>query len=108
MSFVVRELPRAREDKQQILDWLLHRSRQGAATWLTAYDDALDRLKNSANAYGPALENEDCPSADVRQVLFKTRRGRVYRILFFVQDTDIYVVRVRGPGQPPLHADEMQ
>ena len=107
MSFVVRELPRAMDDKERILDWLLDRSRQGAAAWLTAYDDALDRLRSNANAYGPALEDEDCPSANVRQMLFKTRQGRVYRILFLVQDTDVYVLRVRGPGQPPLHADEM-
>lgn len=107
MSFAVRELTRAKEDKQRILEWLLERSRQGAAAWLTAYDDALDRPNRSADAYGCALETDDCPSVDLRQLLFKTRRGRVYRVLFFIEETDVYVLRVRGPGQPPLQPDEL-
>lgn len=72
MNFAVQELPRAKEDKQAILEWLLERSRQGAAAWLDAYDDALARLRDHADTYGQALENDDCPQVDVRQVLFKT------------------------------------
>ncbi len=108
MSFAVQELPRAKEDKQAILEWLLERSRQGAAAWLDAYDDALARLRDHADTYGQALENDDCPQVDVRQVLFKTRRGRVYRIVFFIDQQDVFVLRVRGPGQPPLQPDELQ
>ena len=108
MRFSVHELPRAKEDKRQILQWLLERCRQGAAAWLTAYDDTLLRLEQYADSYGEAPENDDCPLVDVRQALFKTRRGRVYRVLFFIQGTDAYVLRVRGPGQPPLQPDELQ
>ncbi len=60
MSFAVHELPRAQEDKQAILEWLLERSRQGAAAWLDAYDDAIARLRDHADTYGQALENDDC------------------------------------------------
>ena len=108
MRFSVHELPRAREDKRQILEWLLERSRQGAAAWLSAYDDALQRLEQNADSYGEGLENDDCPLVNVRQAFFKTRRGRVYRVLFFIEGTDAYVLRVRGPGQPPLQPDELQ
>lgn len=108
MSFSVWELPRAKEDKQAILEWLLGRSRQGAAAWLDASDDALDRLRGNADSCGQALENHDCPQVDVRQLLFKTRRGRVYRIVFFIDQRDVFVLRVRGPGQPPLQPDEFQ
>ena len=108
MRFFVRELPRAIEDKRQILRWLLERSRQGAAAWLNAYDDALQRLEQNADSYGQAPENDECPLVDVRQALFKTRRGRVYRIVLFIEGTDAYILRVRGPGQPPLQADELQ
>ena len=107
MRFSVHELPRAKEDKRQILVWLLERSRQGAAAWLSAYDDALQRLDQDADSYGQAPENDDCPLVDVRQALFKTRRGRVYRVVFFIEGTDAYVLRVRGPGQPPLQPDEL-
>ena len=108
MSFAVQELPRAKEDKQAILEWLLERSRQGAAYWLDADDVALARPRDHADTYGKALENEDCPQLEVRQVLFKTRRGRVYRIVFFIDQEDVFVLRVRGPGQPPLQQDELQ
>ncbi len=108
MSFAVRELPKAKEDKQAILEWLLERSRQGAAAWLDAYDDALGRLRDRADSYGQALENDECPQVDVRQLLFKTRRGSVYRIIFFIDQRDVFVLRVRGPGQPPLQPDELQ
>jgi len=108
MSFAVQELPRAKEDKQAMLEWLLNRSRQGAADKRQAYDDAIARLRNHADAYGRALEKDDCPQVDVRQLLFKTRRGRVYRIVFFIDQSDIFVLRVRGPGQPPLQPEEMQ
>jgi hypothetical protein len=108
MRFSVHELPRAKEDKRQILQWLLERSRQGAAAWLTAYDVTLQRLEQNADSHGEALENDDCPLVNVRQVLFKTRRGRVYRVVFFTEVTDAYVLRVRGPGQPPLQPDELQ
>ena len=107
MSFTVRELPRARDDKQAILEWLLERSRQGATAWLDAYDDAMARLRDHADAYEQAFESDDCPQVDVRQLLFRTRRGRVYRIIFCIDQRDVFVLRVRGPGQPPLHPDEL-
>ena len=108
MSFAVRELPRAREDKQAILEWLLERSRPGAVAWLDAYDEALARLHDHADAYGPAQEHDDCPRVDARQLLFKTRRGRVYRIIFLIDQRDVFVLRVRGPGQPTLQPDALQ
>lgn len=107
MSFPVHELPRAKADKQKIVEWLLERSRAGAAAWITAYDDAIERLEQNADSYGEALENKECPCVDVRQLLFKTRRGRVYRIVFFIEQTDVFVLRVRGPGQPCLKPDEI-
>jgi hypothetical protein len=108
MSFSIRELPRAKEDKQAILEWLLERSRQGATAWLDAYDDAMAHLRDHADAYGQASENDECPQVVVRQLLFKTRRGRVYRIVYFIDQRDVFVLRVRGPGQPPLQPNELR
>ena len=108
MRFSVHEMPRAKEDKRQMFLWLLGRSRQGAATWLSAYDDVLQRLEQDADSYGQAPENDNCPLVDVRQALFKTRRGRVYRVVFFIEGADAYILRVRGPGQPTLQSDELQ
>ena len=78
MSFTVRELPKAKHDKQSIFRWLSNRSPAGAAGWLDAYDSLLERLKHDAASFGLAQESPDC-DFDVRQALFKTRCGRVYR-----------------------------
>ena len=107
MSFIVYELPRAKQDKRAILVWLLERSPQGGSAWLDAYDDLLVRLEQDAASFGLALENDDCHGLEVQQALFKTRRGRVYRVLFFIEGNDVYVLRVRGPGQAPVEPHDL-
>ena len=107
MSFTVRELPKATQDKTSIFRWLHARSPKGAAAWLDAYDATVDRLRQSAASFSEAAENRDC-EFDVRQALFKTRRGRVYRVLFFVEGDHAFILRVRGPGQAPVIPDEMR
>ncbi len=107
MSFAVHELPRAKADKRHIFEWLHERSPQGAAAWLNAYDQALTLLERSADSFGEAAENKDCPF-DVRQVFFRTRRGRVYRVLYFIEDHTVYVLRVRGTGQAPVDPTDLQ
>lgn len=104
--FQVHELGRAQDDVRSIAGWLAERSPQGAAAWLRAYDELTERLERQAPSFGPAHENDDC-EFDVRQALFKTRRGRVYRALFFIEGQDVYILRVRGPGQAPLNPGEL-
>jgi plasmid stabilization system protein ParE len=107
MTFIVRELPKAKHDKSSIFHWLHERSPEGAAAWLDAYDSVIERLNQHAASFGLAPESQDC-EFDVRQALFKTRRGRVYRALFFIDCRDTYILRVRGPGQAPVSPDEIR
>jgi len=104
--FKVHELQRAQADVGSIARWLAERSPQGARAWLRAYDEMARRLEQHADSCGPAYENEDC-DLDVRQALFQTRRGRVYRALFFIEGHDVYILRVRGPGQAPVLPGEL-
>ena len=106
MSFTVRELPKAKQDKRSIFCWLDQRSPAGAVAWLDAYDALLERLKQDAPAFSEAPENRNC-DFDVRQSLFKTRRGRVDRVLSFVEGQEVFIVRLRGPGQAPIAPEEM-
>ena len=108
MNFNLHEMPRAKADKRSILIWLVERSPQGARAWLKAYDDALTRLAQSADSFGQAFENDACPHSKVKQAFFKTRRGRVYRIVYFIDENDAYVLRVRGPGQAPVNPDDLR
>ena len=107
MSFLVRELPKARQDKHSIFSWLYDRSPAGAITWLDAYDSLAERLKLDAATFGLAPESVNC-ELEVRQALFKTRRGRVYRALFYIEGAELFILRVRGPGQAPVIPQEVQ
>jgi len=106
MKFDVNELPKATADKRFIFEWLFERSAQGAGAWLDAYDDMIRRLETNAASCGEALENKSC-EFDVKQAFFKTKRGRVYRVLFIIEDTSVYILRLRGPGQAPVQPDEL-
>lgn len=107
MKYSVFELPRAKADKRHIFSWLFERSPQGASSWLNAYDELLIRLGEASESFGEALENEDCPDVDVKQAFFKTRRGRIYRILFMIEGNDVFVLRVRGSGQAPVDPNDL-
>lgn len=87
MSYTVRELPKAKSDKRSILAWLLERSPPGVAAWLNAYDNLVELLRDDADQFGEAFENRDCLGVEVKQAFFKTRRGRVYRMLVLFQCT---------------------
>mgnify|MGYP001040958959 CR=1 FL=1 len=106
MTFQVHELRRAQADVRSIARWLAERSPPGARAWLRAYDEMVKRLEQQASSCGPAYERNDC-EFDVRQALFKTRRGRVYRALFFIEGQEVYILRVRGPGQAPVKPDDL-
>ena len=54
---------------------------------------ALDADKR---ALAPESEHVDY---EIREVLFKTRKGNPYRILFTIQGNEVLVLRVRGLGQ---------
>jgi plasmid stabilization system protein ParE len=107
MIFHVRELARARADIRDLATWLAERSPQGAASWLDAYDRLVARLGQNAESFGWAAENEDC-EFEIRQALFKTRRGRVYREIFYIDGDTVNILRVRGPGQATVQPDEFR
>lgn len=104
--FRVSALAKADDDVEKIYLWLRKRSATGAASWYQAYLDAAVRLESSA---------ESCPRCPeglrfvlpVRELLFKTRRGKRYRLLFIIDGTDVFILRVRGPGQRVLRRKEL-
>ncbi len=106
MTFRLRILPRAELDAQHIFDWLRARSPDGAVRWWFAFDEAVHKLTEHPNGYGLAPES-GLASTEIRQFLFKTRRGRRYRGVFVIHGDEVQVLRIRGPGQPPLQSDEL-
>jgi plasmid stabilization system protein ParE len=106
MTFAVRELPKAKHDKRSIFAWLNERSPSGAVAWLDAYDALLERLAQDAASFGEATESHEF-DLPIRQAFFKTRRGRVYRVVYFIERSDVFVLRVRGPGQAPISPQDI-
>jgi plasmid stabilization system protein ParE len=106
MEYTVLTLSRAELDAQRIYDWIKDRSPDGALSWWTAFQVACDSLKQNPERNSIAMEAEWC-GRDLRQLLFKTRRGRFYRLVYLIAETEVHVLRVRGPGQPDLMPDEL-
>ncbi|MDZ4656542.1 MAG: type II toxin-antitoxin system RelE/ParE family toxin [Bythopirellula sp.] len=106
MSFTVQVLPRALDDVFHITTWIANRSPQGAEAWIAAYEKMLVRLAEQPLACGSAPEANSL-GRELRQALFRTRQGNTYRAVFLVQEATVYLLRVRGAGQPPLAADEI-
>ena len=106
MTLKIRILPRAERDVQQIFDFIAGRSPDGALRWWDALQDSAAALVRNPASYSLAPES-GMDGYELRQFLFKTRRGRTYRGIFTVVGSEIRVLRVRGPGQGPLEADEI-
>lgn len=98
MSFCVISLGRADRDLVGIARWLFKRSAAGASRWLQAFEEAKEKLKHNPLHYGLAPEDERV-DFELRQIFFKTRRGKRYRAVFTVIGDEVRILRVRGPHQ---------
>jgi plasmid stabilization system protein ParE len=76
--------PRADRDVAKIYAWLAQHSIAGSNAWYRAYRKAVEQLCEMPDHCALAAETA-LVSLDVRQILFKTRRGLKYRILFDIQ-----------------------
>jgi plasmid stabilization system protein ParE len=79
MSRTLRIVERARTDVDEIFTWLVHRSMRGAIPWYLAFGRAVEKVASSPEIFAEAPESGPL-GRQLRQSLFKTRRGRIYRI----------------------------
>ena len=107
MTFAVHTLWRAERDFDRIVAWLCDRSPQGADAWLRAWEKTKETLHDSADKFGLAPENEG-PELEVREITFRTRKGKDYRVLYTIRDRNVYIMHLRGPGQDLLSPDEVR
>ena len=93
-------------DFRRIFRWLYSQSRRGAIAWREAFWHAVFRITDDAESFSLAEESARM-KRPLRDTLFKTRRGRVYRIVFEFNETDVFILRVRRPGQRPLRRRDL-
>lgn len=89
---------RAEADLDSVLTWLENRSPTGAANWLKSLEVAFDWLEDHA-ASCPLAPESDSFDQEIRERLFKTKRGRPYRVLFGLTAKQVQILHIRGPGQ---------
>ena len=97
----------ALRDIRATFRWIAQQSLSGAQSWRNAFDAAIQRLESNPHGCGRAGEADDFVDRDLRQILFRTRRGRTYRAVFVIAGDEVRVLRVRGPGQKDLTGDEL-
>lgn len=98
-------LPRAESDFGSILAYIEQRSGTGARSWRDAFESRVALLAQQPLSGGQAAEDE-LAEIEIREVFFKTHHGLPYRIVYTFLGDEILILRIRGPGQPPLAKDE--
>src|SRR5271166_5545073 len=88
MNRTLRIIERARWDVDEIFNWLVKRSIRGAIAWYLAFRRATADVAASPEIYAEAPESSVL-GCRISQALFKTRRGRLYRIGFNFSDTEV-------------------
>jgi hypothetical protein len=56
----------------------------------------------------PLAAEDDHVEFEVREILFKTRHGLIYRALFTIREETATILHVRGPGQDLLDCVEIR
>src|SRR5438309_1137247 len=107
MSRSIRILGKARADIVQILNWLDRRSPQGAANWYIVLVATIDKLVSKPEGYPILAEASPRWNRRIHQALFKTSRGKNYRIVFEWTDVEVQILRVRSPYQRPLRRRDL-
>ena len=98
MSFQVKISPRAKTEFEDQLLYLLERSPKGAEAWASEFNVTLASLEDRPEIHGLAPESDD-HSIDIFQVIFKTKYGYPYRLLYSITEAEVLIHSVRGVGQ---------
>ncbi len=98
---------KAERDLDYILNWLQQRSPQGASTWYRRWKKLLVELSKQPTNYHFAPENDEHED-DVRNVVFKTRRGLPYRALFIIRNDVVFITNLRGPSQDLVKPEDIK
>ena len=107
MSFRVQLTSEALRNQNEMADWIMQRSVAGALAWLNALDRVLRQVSTSPLSFPIAAEDE-FSHRELRNALFGTRKGRVFRAIYYVDGDRVIVTHLRGPAQQALSDDDLR
>ncbi len=106
MSLRVRLTAEAVRNQNEFADWIMQRSVEGALAWLDALASVLDQVSTSPLSL-PKAPEDDFADRELRNAFFGTRRGRVFRAIFYVDGDSVIVTHLRAPDQKPLSGEDI-
>ena len=106
MSLRVRLTAEALRNQNEFADWIMQRSVDGALAWLDALERILLQVSTSPLSFPKAAEDE-FSHRELRNAFFGTRKGRVFRAIFYVDGDCVIVTHLRSPDQRPLSAEDL-
>lgn len=105
MTFQVEITPIAETQIEQAYRWYQERNPEFADTWFRGLMNAIATLQEQPRRCTLAIEHEIFPE-EVRQLLYGKTKN-LYRVLFTIRDTTVYVLYVRHSAQAPMALDDL-
>ncbi|MBE9197710.1 MULTISPECIES: type II toxin-antitoxin system RelE/ParE family toxin [unclassified Nodularia (in: cyanobacteria)] len=106
MTFQVEITFIAEAQIEQAYGWYRERNPEFADHWFRALMNAIATLQEKPRRCNLAVENEIFPE-EVRQLLYGKSKN-IYRLLFTIRDTTVYILYVRHSAQAPLTLDDLE
>lgn len=106
MAFQVEITPIAEAQIDLAYRWYRERNPELADRWFRGLMNAIATLQEKPQRCTLAVEYEIF-SEEVRQLLYGKAKN-VYRVLFTIRDTTVYVLFVRHSAQVPLTLDDIE
>ncbi|KZL50000.1 type II toxin-antitoxin system RelE/ParE family toxin [Nodularia spumigena CS-591/12] len=106
MTFQVEITPIAEAQIEQAYGWYRERNPEFADRWFRALMNAIATLQENPRRCNLAVEHEIFPE-EVRQLLYGKSKN-IYRLLFTIRDTTVYILYVRHSAQAPLTLDDLE
>lgn len=105
MTFQVELTPIAEAQIEKAYCWYRERNPEFADSWFRGLMNAIAKLQEKPQRCVLAVEHEIFPE-QVRQLLYGKSKN-IYRVLFAIRDTTVYVLYVRHSAQAPLTVDDL-
>ncbi|NEP00956.1 MAG: type II toxin-antitoxin system RelE/ParE family toxin [Symploca sp. SIO2E9] len=105
MTFQVEITPIAEAQIEQAYQWYRERNPQFADSWFRGLMNAIATLQKKPRRCTLAVEHEIFPE-ELRQLIYGKSKN-IYRVLFTIRETTVYVLYLRHSAQAPLTLDDL-